>query len=344
MEEINDIIDKLKRHQPLLDKDYHILLNYLQEEDNEREFKEVISKHWDEVCDNSDLELNAPDDLYYKIYHSALESEKQIRPQPVKMIGWMQRIAAILFLPLLLLTAWNYFPRNDSKIVAEKGLTIHSPANERTRFFLPDGTKGWLKANSSIHYSLVKDLERTVHLEGEAFFDVKRDEKQPFLVCTNDFKVRVLGTRFNVLADRSLPVSKVFLEEGSVEMFGINDEHHTLLKPGEEYKFDREVNRFIVTRGVAEEVLAWTQGILLLKNKTLKESVLALESFYNIEIEIADKELEGMPVYAKIQHEQLDEVLEMARLILPISYTIEKPQKMTDGTFTKRKVVIRKSK
>ncbi|WP_430815307.1 FecR family protein [Carboxylicivirga sp. RSCT41] len=344
MKEINDIIDKLKRHQPLLDKDYHILLHYLEEEGNDREFKEVLSKHWDEVCDNSDLELQAPDDLYYKIYHSALESEKQIPAKRIDLTGWIQRIAAVLFLPLLLLTAWNYFAPNDSQLVDDEGVFVHSPEDEKTRFFLPDGTKGWLQANSSIQYSLVKGGERTVELDGEAFFDVTRIEEQPFIVCTNDFKVKVLGTRFNVLADKSLPVSKVYLEEGSVEMLGVDDTHHTLLVPGEEYMYNRENDRFNVSKGVEEEALAWTHGILLLKNKSLKESEIALERFYNIDIEIADKELEEMLVYAKIQHEQLDEVLEMARLILPISYTIEKPKKLTDGTFTKRKVVIRKTK
>ncbi|TRX71234.1 FecR family protein [Carboxylicivirga sp. M1479] len=342
MQEIDKIISKLKQHQPLVESDYKVLLNYLQHDGNEAEFKKTLSSHWSQVCDDQDLVLHEPDDLFYKIYHQALESEKDSTPKVISLMGWVQRIAALLFLPLLILSAWNYYSSENIQELADEVLSIQSPIDSKTRFFLPDGTQGWLQANSSIQFAQIDNKERSVQLDGEAFFDVARNEKQPFIVSTNDFKVRVLGTRFNVMADANMAVSKVYLEEGSVEMLGINNEHHTLLKPGEEFLFDKKLKEFSVNTGLQEEHIAWTKGILLLKNKTLKESALALEKFYNIEIEIADKELENMPVYAKIQNEQIDEVLEYAKLILPITYSIEKPIVLKDGTFTKRKVVIRK--
>lgn len=342
MEGINDIINKLKQHQPLLESDYKVLLNYLQHDGNEAEFKKTLSSHWDQVCDDQDLELHEPDDLFYKIYHQALESEKDSTPKVISLMGWVQRIAALLFLPLLILSAWHYYSSIESEMIADDAISIHSPVNTKTRFFLPDGTQGWLQANSRINYTLVDNKQREVELQGDAYFDVAKNEKQPFVVSTNSFKVRVLGTRFNVMADANSPISKVYLEEGSVEMLGLNNEHHTLLKPGEEFQFDKSMKKFRVSIGSEEDNLAWTQGILLLKNKTLKESAIALEKFYNIEIEIVDKELEEMPVYAKIQDEQLDEVLELVKLILPISYKVEKLKKHQDGTFSKRKVVIRK--
>ena len=343
MREINEIIGKLKQKKPLLDKDYKLLLNYLQHEENEAEFKQTLANHWDEVCDDNNLVLTEPDDLFYKIYYKAQEVEKQSLPKKISIGQWIQRIAAIMLLPLLVVSAWYYY--NDSvaaSYIANKVL-IEAPLDSKTHFFLPDGTQGWLQANSKLKFEFLENKQRSVNLEGDAYFDVARNEQQPFVVSTHDFKVRVLGTRFSVLADTDRPVSRVYLEEGSVEMIGINNERHTLLKPGEEYLFDKIEQKYVVNTGRVEENLAWTKGILLLKNKTLKDAVVELECFYNVDIDIIDKELEVMPVYAKIENERLEEVLEFTKLILPISYKIKNPVALDDGTFSRRKVVIRKT-
>jgi len=343
MREINEIISKLKLKEPLVDKDYSFLLDYLQHEDNEAEFKQTLANHWDEVCDDNNLVLTEPDDLFYKIYYKAQEVEKQSSPKKISIGSWVQRIAAIMLLPLLVVSAWYYYNDTVTASFVAETVSIESPLDSKTRFFLPDGTQGWLQANSKLKFEFLENKQRSVDLEGDAYFDVARNEQQPFVVSTNDFKVRVLGTRFSVLADTDCPVSKVYLEEGSVEMLGINNEHHTLLKPGEEYLFDKTEQKYVVNTGREEENLAWTKGILLLKNTTLKDAAVELERFYNVDIEIADVELERMLVYAKIQNERLEEVLEFTKLILPISYKIKKPVALKDGTFSRRKVVIRKT-
>ncbi len=342
MKEFKLILNKLKEKAPLLDEDYSLLLHYLQKEENETKFKQALSSHWDEVCEDDNLELSEPDDLFYKIYYKAQEQDKLSKPKVLRIGLWIQRIASAVVIPLLLTFAWYYY-NSDKAVAVADDIVIESPVNTKTRFFLPDGTNGWLQANSFIRFAYGDKNQREVTLNGEAFFDVSKNENQPFIVNTSAFKVKVLGTRFNVLSDSNSSVSKVYLEEGSIEMLGINNEHHTILKPGEEYLFDKLKCSYTVNNDVADDHLAWTKGVLLLKNKTLKEAAIELEKFYNIEIDLVDKELEDMLMYAKVQHERLEDVLELTKLVLPINYKIEGPLKLRDGTFTKRKVVIKKN-
>ena len=135
----------------------------------------------------------------------------------------------------------------------------------------------------------------------------------------------------------------MYLEEGSIEMLSINNEHHALLKPGEAFVYNKLEQNYTVDNEAKDENLAWTKGILLLKNSSLKEAVSKMEQFYDVTIEIADKELETLPVYAKIENERLEEVLELTKMILPIKYKIEPSKQLKDGSFTKRKVVIYKN-
>ncbi|MBR8538311.1 FecR domain-containing protein [Carboxylicivirga sediminis] len=339
MIQFDQIIEKLRTRVPLSDDDYQLLYNYLQTDEHERTFKKELENHWDEVSSRDDLVLNEPDELYYKIFYKAQELERKTKKVSTRSIGqWVQRIAAILLIPLMVVAALHYF-NQEAPSMAQSSIKVESPQNSRTRFFLPDGSSGWLQAGSVLEY-LQADGLRAVDLKGEAFFEVAKDESHPFVVSTHSFKVKVLGTRFNVEAFEAEDVSRVFLEEGSVEMLGNNNEYQTLLKPGQEYTYNNTGNTFVVMEAKAEEQISWTKGILVLKNKSLLDAAMELEKFYNVDIEIADKELEALPVYAKIENERLEEVLEITRLILPIKYKIEHPKRLKDGSFSKRKVVI----
>lgn len=339
MPQFDRIIEKLKGRVPLSDGDYQLLYDYLQTNDNEREFKGALEEHWDDLCGREDLELTEPDDLYYKIYYKVQE-QKERSTVPVRKIGlWIQRIAAMLLLPLLVVSGLYYYQSKEPQQLVHNSVLITSPLNDKTRFFLPDGSSGWLQAGSSLQYEQNNDT-RAVSLKGEAFFEVQRDELLPFVVSTNSFKVKVLGTKFNVKAFESDEVSRVFLEEGSVEMLGNDNQLHTLLKPGQEYTYNNIKNTFEILEAKAEEQTAWTKGVLVLKNKSLLDAAKELEKFYNVDIVIENKELESLLVYAKIENERLEEVLEITRLILPIKYRIERPKRMKDGSFSKRKVVI----
>ena len=75
----------------------------------------------------------------------------------------------------------------------ETWVEIKAPAWTRAQFSLPDGTTGWLNSNSSVKYNGNFNTDRQVTLTGEAFFDVFKDKKRPFIVNTDEVIVKVLG-------------------------------------------------------------------------------------------------------------------------------------------------------
>ncbi|WP_051959826.1 FecR family protein [Sphingobacterium sp. ML3W] len=97
--------------------------------------------------------------------------------------------------------------------------TINTPKGGEYQVTLPDGSKVWLNAMSSLTYHIpFAPNNRTVHIEGEAYFEIAKDSKRPFIVHANQVEVKVLGTHFNVSAYASDPEIKTTLLEGSVQI------------------------------------------------------------------------------------------------------------------------------
>ncbi|HDR51316.1 MAG TPA: hypothetical protein ENN90_06810, partial [Mariniphaga anaerophila] len=119
----------------------------------------------------------------------------------------LTRIAAVFTLPLLAFTIWSLFFQDNEKApfeIAQSEITwqeIHSPVGMRSHVVLPDGTNLWLNAGSHLRYGIPFIREnREVELTGEAFLDVVKNEKSPFVVKAGNALVEVLGTQFNVNA------------------------------------------------------------------------------------------------------------------------------------------------
>src|SRR5690606_36229691 len=116
-----------------------------------------------------------------------------------------------------------------------------TPRGGQYQVSLPDGTKVWLNADSKLYYPRAfSGNTRTVQMEGEAYFEVAKDEQKPFIVQTNRQKVEVLGTHFNVNAYSEEPISAVSLLEGKVKVSLANQAERTLL-PGQQSSVKNDV-------------------------------------------------------------------------------------------------------
>ena len=164
---------------------------------------------------------------------------------------------------------------------------LRIPAGGQYRIVLPDGTKVWLNAASSLRYPTVfGGAKRKVELTGEAYFEVAKDPMYPFEVTANGSTVRVLGTHFNVNAYTDEPVVKVALAEGSIKLNSA-----LILKPGEEGKVFRNKN---VEKGAAdlEVALAWKNGQFVFKQTPIEELMRQVGRWYNAGI-IYDTKVTG---------------------------------------------------
>ena len=158
---------------------------------------------------------------------------------------------------------------------------------------LDDGTKVWVNAETKLKYPVVfVGDRREVVLEGEAFFDVAKNEK-PFIVRASFGDVRVLGTAFGISAYASEPESYTTLVRGkvSVEREGMKP---VVILPGEQVVTFKD-GKMIKQEVDVEEFVGWKDGIYVFKEKSLGEIMKTLERWYNISVDFQDKSLVDLP-------------------------------------------------
>lgn len=180
---------------------------------------------------------------------------------------------------------------NYNKMTAQTNV-IEVPAGQRMSVTLSDGTQVQLNGNSRIEYPVIfSRKQRNVKLSGEAFFEVKHDERHPFIVETFASKVEVLGTRFNVYADEASEYFSTALVDGKVKVT-TNDEtaEQVVLAPDEMVKFVN--NHLVVTKVDAENLISWTEGYVNLADTDFESLMHRFENVYGVKIVI---ERETMP-------------------------------------------------
>jgi transmembrane sensor len=196
---------------------------------------------------------------------------------------------------------------------------INTPVGGQYQVILPDGTKVWLNAASSLKYpTLFKGGQRTVELTGEAYFEVTKNAAMPFYVKANNMQVKVLGTHFNIMAYDNEPAIKTTLLEGSVQLSSgfVNN----TLKPGQQGMLKN--GRITVSDVDADHAIAWKKGYFEFNRSGIHEIMNQLARWYDIEIVyegiIPDDEFVG-----KIERgAKLSQVLKILRLS-KIHFTLE---------------------
>lgn len=163
------------------------------------------------------------------------------------------------------------------------------PYGKKSQLVLEDGTKVWLNAGSKMAFpTKFTGKERVVFLEGEAYFDVVHNEKVPFLVNTNDITVKVLGTKFNLLAYGADHHTETVLIEGKVTVrkrsaLGLLDQE-TVIHPFQKATYDKEDKTITVADEPDVELdVAWTEGLLKFSHQNLRQVLIKLQRFYNVQ-------------------------------------------------------------
>jgi transmembrane sensor len=182
--------------------------------------------------------------------------------------------------------------------------TVVIPYGSRSNIILADGTNVWLNAGSRLIYpSRFVDRTREVYLSGEAYFSVKENEKQPFVVKTTDVLVEVLGTRFNVTAYPEDFAVQTVLAEGSVELKSVSAgrrENGVLLKVGEMAYFNKKTQETRTQPVDVSEYTLWTEGLFHFSNTDFNRITKKLERFYNIRFQFDDPFKGGIQVSGKL--------------------------------------------
>lgn len=199
----------------------------------------------------------------------------------------------------------------DTKESAVSINMISTPKGGQYHISLPDGSKVWLNAMSSLKFPTVfKGKERIVELSGEAYFEVAKDKAMPFRVkMPNETSVAVLGTHFNIMAYPGVHSVNATLLEGSIKVQ--RGSLTTMVSPGEM----AEVTDKIAVRKVdAEEAISWKNGLFRFEKADVRTVMQEIERWYNVDVTyeggMPDNEITGFMSRAS----KLNEVLKMLEL------------------------------
>lgn len=245
----------------------------------------------------------------------------QKRKNTISLLNTFSRIAAILFIPLLLASVWLFY--NQQKPVHQQFAIqeITSPPGIRSQVVLPDGSKVWLNAESTIKFQVpFQENSRNIDIVGEAFFDVVKNPDRPFFVQSGNVKVKVLGTRFNYKAFADDENIEVVLEEGKIALNLQRDSKNkeTILLPGDRAVIEKESSKTTVRNENINKYIAWHTGKLVFDNSPMSEVARLLERWYGVEVRVQDTEIMNYRFTTTFENESLFQVIELLGLSSPI--------------------------
>lgn len=199
------------------------------------------------------------------------------------------------------------------------------PYGSKTKVILPDNSSVWLNAGARLKYPAHFDGDmREVYLQGEGFFDITKDSQHPFIVNSNGVNIKVLGTKFNLMANADDNTIEATLVEGTIEVLGLKDtksegDGNLTLKPGQKLTLQKEKNSYrivekeeqeaalLIPKIVAEPVkiksanlsdkadveqtTAWTENKMVFEKERFEMVKTRLERWYGVSIEVRNPEI-----------------------------------------------------
>ena len=188
---------------------------------------------------------------------------------------------------------------------------------------LADGSIVWLNSESTLKFPVqFTPTCREVYLEGEAFFEIEKNEHAPFIVHSGDKTVTVLGTRFNVSAYPEDPSWQVTLVQGKVAI-QIADHEGKILQPSEQYSLNNNTGEIEIKTVETELYTSWLDGKFYFKGYRFEDIVRKLERWYDFQMHYQQEEIKDMYFRGVInKHNSLESMLQYLEETTDITFDI----------------------
>jgi len=307
---------------------------WLKNPENDVELRQMLGAIWA----NSEIHLkgNAPDfnrmldQVHHQINNQQIHQHKP-KALSTSLYHVFSKVAAILIIPLLLLSVYLYFnPANSStKMGSNTFREIYTKPGTRTQIDLPDGTRVWLNDGTTFRYpEQFAGSQREVFVDGEAYFEVKSNPENPFVVNNPMMNTIVTGTHFNLNAYSADKYFEATLLEGKIHLE--NEDKKLVMKPGEQVQFDAHNENLVQKVVDPQNAAAWVDGKLIFKDEKLGTAIKKLARWYNVEIILTDPEINNYLLTGRIQDEKLDQSLKLISLALPVKFEFKKVYNQTE--------------
>lgn len=328
----------------LSDKERVIIDDWRKETPENEGFYRESLKAWDAITLLHEMEQFNSFEALKKV------NTKITQSSPAKWWISIQRVAAILMLPLMVYSGYVTIQNQKKSITEHQAVmqTVSSRQGMVTQFTLADGTKVWLNSNSELQFPMLfTEDKREVKLKGEGFFEVTKNEKQPFRVNAGELKVEVLGTSFNVISFDNDAQSEVVLVTGEVALTSENGQinrEYSKMHPGQRAVYQKEKQKIFAEEVNVDKYISWRDGNLIFRDDSMEDVVKRLSRWFNVEITINDPEIKNYIYKATFRNENLFQVLNLLKLSAPIDYSITDRKELMNGEFSKQKIYLMKKR
>jgi ferric-dicitrate binding protein FerR (iron transport regulator) len=273
------------------------------------------------------------------------------------IISQFYRAAAVLLIPLLIASAWLFYQNTKLKSFNKENIsrlagvynTVSAPVGGRAKAVLPDGSEVWLNSGSSVQYPLLANPDyREVKLTGEAFFKVVKNPRQPMFVYAPGVQVKVYGTTFNMNAYQENADIETILVEGEISLVKLDEEGNAekreyKIKPGEVGRLNRKQNTISIDRAANPEVFTgWVNGKYVFRNQSFRSILERLEKIHNVAFVLEDKSLGEYSFDATFEDQNIDRIMEIFAVSLPIKWRSVQAEQKDDNTFSVKQIIISK--
>ncbi|MDN3584688.1 FecR domain-containing protein [Mucilaginibacter flavus] len=317
------------------------LLQKVQEEAAFSEAFEDIAEIWSARKPVPDQNTEANDvlaSLNLKI--DALEhSHSNTTEEPVAKRGAtiviLKRVIAIAAMLVCMLGAVLFYnnTRHNNAGAGTMLAETHTGVGQKRKIKLPDGTEVMLNSSSSLHVAAAFGSDkREVYLDGEAWFDVKRDPQKPFIVHTGQVATQVLGTHFNVSAYQSDSNIVVSLVQGKVQVDMDNDlAKRVILDPGKQMTYSKSAKTAKVTEFLTEDITGWKENKLVFDYDSWPDAAKKLSRWYGVPVQLKNGELLRCKLKGTFNNMPLTKVLQQISMVSDISWITEGKKVVISG-------------
>ncbi|KQS26570.1 FecR family protein [Dyadobacter sp. Leaf189] len=310
-----------------------LLRKYLANEctDSEHQF---VDEWYRTLHLQSDEEFTENDEekLLLRIKDQISDQEAFVEETPVRVINWkvyLSGVAAAVILSLGFLFYHLRFQKQPVSSVTNQEIPVRMVNRQKKiiRYELPDNSIVWIQPGASIEHPQTFNGKETreVSFEGEGFFNVSKDRNHPFIIHSGTLKTEVLGTSFNVRANRDEKTYQVSVVTGSVSVSSEDQDEKVLLKPSQQAVFERATNdlRMANLDIKKNDNETWQPVSLDFDNVPLQEITEQLQKVFRVKISIANPLLKQCVIKVGFDHQNLPEILEMINTLLGSTYEMD---------------------
>jgi ferric-dicitrate binding protein FerR (iron transport regulator) len=217
-------------------------------------------------------------------------------------------------------------PSHTPNLSKDSWFEVSTASGQTAEMTLPDGTKVWMNALTHLKYPAdYSASNREVSISGEAFFKVTHDEKSPFLVHTDTYNIKVLGTSFNVSSYPNDQQSKTTLVEGKVVLLDLNNKQIETLAPGQLFAFNTDNKSFQVSNVSTNYYTSWKDGYFAFDSEKLESIAAKLERIYAVKINIPEERIKKLSFSGTImKNKPIEQILKIIELTAPVEFIIDR--------------------